>query len=237
MTAIEYSSTKMTCCRNATSTFIATLTLLALITISNSYALAEITVVDGDTLNKGNVTYRLEGIDAPEYGQKCNKKNSKNKWQCGKAATKYLSEFILGKNIRCTELDLDDFGRVIATCYADEIEINRHMVEQGLAWAFRKFSNTYVEEENKASSMGIGVFQAITQTPWGYRAAKWSFAAQEAPEGCPIKGNISNNGRIYHAPWSPWYSRTKVSVDKGERWFCSEGEALDAGWRAPYWGK
>ncbi len=34
---------------------------------------------------------------------------------------------------------------------------------------------------------------------------------------------------------NPWYSRTKVSVEKGERWFCSEREALDAGWRAPRW--
>ena len=54
-------------------------------------------------------------------------------------------------------------------------------------------------------------------------------------KGCPIKGTISKNGRIYHAPWPPWYKRTKVSLNKGERWFCSEREALDAGWRAPVW--
>jgi hypothetical protein len=31
--------------------------------------------------------------------------------------------------------------------------------------------------------------------------------------------------------------QAKVSVKKGERWFCSEAEALKAGWRAPYWGR
>ena len=45
-------------------------------------------------------------------------------------------------------------------------------------------------------------------------------------------GNISKNGNIYHPPWSPWYTKTKISTEKGERWFCSEREAIDAGWRA-----
>ena len=32
---------------------------------------------------------------------------------------------------------------------------------------------------------------------------------------------------------SQWYERTKISTDHGERWFCSERQALDAGWRSP----
>jgi len=49
---------------------------------------------------------------------------------------------------------------------------------------------------------------------------------------CNIKGNISSSGeKIYHTPSSPWYSRTKISTSKGERWFCSEDEARRAGWR------
>ncbi|MEL6523706.1 MAG: thermonuclease family protein, partial [Pseudomonadota bacterium] len=31
------------------------------------------------------------------------------------------------------------------------------------------------------------------------------------------------------------YKRTKVSEAKGERWFCDEREAVQAGWRAPHW--
>jgi len=54
------------------------------------------------------------------------------------------------------------------------------------------------------------------------------------PSGsCLIKGNISQNGRIYHVPGSPSYESTKVEESKGERWFCSEAEAQAAGWRAP----
>ena len=54
-------------------------------------------------------------------------------------------------------------------------------------------------------------------------------------DGCPIKGNINRDGElIYHTPWgSQWYDRTRISTARGEQWFCSEREALDAGWRAP----
>jgi len=92
-----------------------------------------------------------------------------------------------------------------------------------------------VAKEREARSAAADVWQAGNERPWDYRRRRWEVAEQEAPEGCPIKGNISDNGHIYHAPWSPWYDRTKISLDKGERWFCSEREALDAGWRAPRW--
>ena len=49
--------------------------------------------------------------------------------------------------------------------------------------------------------------------------------------GCDIKGNIGNGERIYHLPGGSHYGRTKIDADKGERWFCSEAEAEQAGWR------
>ena len=101
--------------------------------------------------------------------------------------------------------------------------------------AFVRFSDTYTPQEAQARSQQLGIWQAPNMPAWEFRAQKWSAAASEAPDGCPIKGNISDNGRIYHAPWSPWYDRTRINVAKGERWFCSEADALDAGWRAPHW--
>ena len=37
---------------------------------------------------------------------------------------------------------------------------------------------------------------------------------------------------IYHVPGGRWYDRTRISPDRGERWFCTEAEAREAGWRA-----
>ena len=50
---------------------------------------------------------------------------------------------------------------------------------------------------------------------------------------CNIKGNISINSdaRIYHMPGQQDYGGTIINYRYGERWFCSEGEAHDAGWR------
>ena len=115
------------------------------------------------------------------------------------------------------------------------IEIGAVLVEEGLAWAFTRYSVDYVEAEAVARQAHIGIWQGDYEAPWDYRARKWAEAAQAAPEGCPIKGNISSGGKIYHPPWSPWYGKTRINTSKGERWFCSEDEAIAAGWRAPVW--
>ncbi|MCG2697739.1 hypothetical protein L6307_01425 [Candidatus Parcubacteria bacterium] len=49
---------------------------------------------------------------------------------------------------------------------------------------------------------------------------------------CRIKGNISTSGeKIYHTPGCLNYNETIINPDKGEKWFCSEKEAVEAGWR------
>ena len=44
---------------------------------------------------------------------------------------------------------------------------------------------------------------------------------------------MESGDRVYHTPDSPWYERTEIDATRGERWFCTEMEAVDAGWRAP----
>lgn len=54
--------------------------------------------------------------------------------------------------------------------------------------------------------------------------------------GCNIKGNISVNtgSKLYHLPNMEDYSITNIDVSKGERWFCTESEAIANGWsKAP----
>ena len=93
----------------------------------------------------------------------------------------------------------------------------------------------YVGAEAEARAARRGIWQEDTQAPWDYREDHWARAAAASPrEVCPIKGNISASGeRIYHTPWSRFYDRTKIDVSAGERWFCDEVEAVQAGWRPP----
>lgn len=51
-------------------------------------------------------------------------------------------------------------------------------------------------------------------------------------DNCKIKGNINRTGeKIYHVPGGRWYEKTKIEEGEGERWFCTEEEAGQAGWR------
>jgi endonuclease YncB( thermonuclease family) len=197
-------------------------------------AAADVRVVDGDTFDLNGERYRINGIDAPEVGQKCLTSRGKE-WACGKASTEALVKLLFNARVRCEALVADKYDRIIGNCSADGRDIGEAMVRQGMAWAFVKFSDVYVEPQNMARVEKVGIWQGASEPAWEYRAKRWKVAAQVAPDGCPIKGNISSSGKIYHPPWSPWYNRTKISEAKGERWFCDEAEAIKAGWRQPYW--
>ena len=57
-------------------------------------------------------------------------------------------------------------------------------------------------------------------------------ASPFAQPGCVIKGNVSSSGeRIYHVPGQRYYDTTLINELQGERWFCTEPEAIAAGWR------
>ena len=215
--------------------------------------------LDGDTIDlatreHGVVRIRLEGIDAPEGGQRCHLKWY-GTWDCGRAATTALAQMVRDRTVTCDDRGLDKYGRTLSVCMIDNRDINAEMVRIGLAWAFVRYSTLYVQQEKDARDAKVGVWQATTQAPWDWRAVQKSgpnpelataqpqpmmgkvpaqsaqAAAEQRPQGCNIKGNITKSGRIYHTPESPWYERVKMSLGFGRRWFCSEGEAQAAGWR------
>lgn len=190
-------------------------------------------ISDGDTLKIGAQKIRLHGIDAFENGQDCER--GSKRYNCG-AASENALRALAGNGLRCSGDSFDDYGRLIAICWAGERDVGAILVRNGHALAFRRFATDYVEEEEQARAEKAGAWAGDFVVPWEFRAARWDAAGQSAPDpACPIKGNINRKGvRIYHTPWSRSYNRTKVSIEKGERWFCNEAEATEAGWRAPY---
>lgn len=153
---------------------------------------AEITgearVIDGDTLDIGPVRIRLHGIDAPESDQPCAEADG-GSWNCGTASTRRLADLIDGKRVTCEARDRDVYGRIIGVCLKDGVDLNALLVREGLAWAYVRFSEDYVAQEQAARVEQIGVWQAETTPPWDYRAQRWERAAVASPRpGCPHQG-------------------------------------------------
>ncbi len=195
--------------------------------------------IDGDTLDlthdTGKTRVRLFGIDAPEGGQRCQDARGRS-WTCGRAARGALEALTRGRRVTCRGRGLDDYGRLLAICSAGQREINATMIGQGLAWAFVRYSDSFLALEREARAARRGVFAAENAPPWDYRAERWEGATRTAETDrartCPIKGNVSRSGqRIYHLPWQVSYARVSIDEQAGERWFCDEGEAEQAGWR------
>jgi len=194
-------------------------------------------VLDGDTIEISGRRIRLFGIDAPENGQTCTIK--RKPFRCDQAATSALADKIGAHMIECEPKDLDIYSRIVSVCFIEGEDINAWMVAKGWALAYRQYSRDYVSQEERASKAKLGMWQGEFELPWDWRqkvsqsnARLQSGDKQPNSTPCVIKGNINDRGRhIYHMPGDKFYSRTMISVAKGERWFCNEAEAIAAGWQ------
>lgn len=189
-------------------------------------------VIDGDTLDIQGNRIRIHGIDTPESRQTCLRGSIT--WLCGQEASALLRELTKNTQTKCERIDTDRYNRIVGKCFADGKDVGEEMVRSGMALAYRQYSKDYVSVEAAAKAASKGLWSGQFIAPWDWRRGKRiSDVPANDNSDCQIKGNISRNGeRIYHMPSGQFYARTKISRNKGERWFCSENEAREAGWRA-----
>lgn len=125
------------------------------------------TVIDGDTIEIHGVRIRTEGIDAPESSQWCTRHQTQ--YRCGREAAFALADLIGHHVVSCTKTTTDRYGRMVATCEVDGIDIGRWMVQQGHAIAYRKYSMMYVPDEDLAPAAKAGIWAGEFQNPAEYR--------------------------------------------------------------------
>ncbi len=208
--------------------FLLTLCMLALPLPAAAFE-GVLRVIDADTFDVGDVRVRLFGVDAPEIGQPCAADGEE--WDCGRWARDQVRDRFEGQWVQCTTQDVDRYERIVARCQAQNVDIGETLVQEGWAWAYLKYSSLYEFDEKAAAVTGRGLWAVEIERPAAYRATL--AAGPDAPDpACAIKGNISDNGRIYHMPGSRIYARTSINLNNGERWFCSPAQAEAAGWRA-----
>ena len=125
----------------------------------------------------------------------------------------------------------DTTGRVLGRCFAGRRDISGTLLRRGLVFVSADTSATFRKLEAVARKARKGFWGSKVERPSEFRAKRWAAAKSRAPDGCPIKGNVTSRGKVYVLPWSPSYGRIRIQRKRGERWFCSEREAIRAGWR------
>lgn len=88
------------------------------------------------------------------------------------------------------------------------------------------------DNENRTVIIGEGYY-ALETMPDTYNSISPRDGLTISPyPDRQIKGNINSKGeRIYHTPGQRDYDKTIIDESDGERWFATEQEALEAGWR------
>ncbi len=124
-------------------------------------------IIDGDTIHIGKNKIRLHGIDAPETNQTCTINNEI--WNCGIESTIALEKFVLEKKVYCEIIDVDRYKRFVGICFANKININQYMVQNGWAIAYRYYSSDYINDENIAKNNIAGIWQGKFQDPYLFR--------------------------------------------------------------------
>lgn len=200
-------------------------------------------VIDGDTIElTDGRKVRYIGIDTPESV------DPRKPVQCfGKEAMEKNREFVQGKEIELEKdiSETDRFGRLLRYVYVKvgetEIMVNEELVREGYAHASSyppdvKYQEKLRIAEAEAREVGRGLWQEcqIENSPASIvEQVKSPADISSSPVlGCTIKGNISSSGdKIYHLPGCGSYEKTSIDEARGERWFCSEEEAVSVGWR------
>ena len=125
-------------------------------------------VTDGDTIKILHNKIRLHGIDAPERNQKCIK--NKKKYNCGVVATEALIEKINKNAVKClTQKNKDKYNRFIGICFVEQENLNKWMVRNGYAIAYRRYSKDYILDEQFAKINKLGLWSGTFLKPEKWR--------------------------------------------------------------------
>ncbi len=174
-------------------------------------------------------------------------------WKWGIAARQHLINLAADRPWTCTTVRKNVYGRQFANCRVGDDDIARNMVLDGWAIASTTGVATYLPDEEKAKSAAAGLWAGTFVAPLDWRQHNWhgrilgrvlidekssdrlltsAFGAMPPSEKCAIKGNTNWSGqRIFHKPGGRRYKRITMEGRYGDRWFCSQIEAIASGCR------
>ena len=148
-------------------TFCKFLFLSILLFTSSAFSQEKVYVVDGDTIHIGFNKYRFSGIDTPEMKQICSKDNKTI--MCGVLAKNALIKKINNRPVLCKKETIDRYKRIVAECFVNNESLSKYLVRNGYAFAYRKYSKKFIEDERYAQENKLGLWSMTFEYPWEYR--------------------------------------------------------------------
>ena len=234
--------------------------ILALFWASSGWALDAI-IKDGDTVQLAEVTYKLDGVDAPEFDQMCIDEHAEP-WACGVEARDHLADLIGKRAVHCEDLGPDKTYNKwhigICTVDGETTSLNQLLVRQGFALNFEPDAKgRFKQDEANAKDKLSGLWRGCFVAPQDFRHREKSGALfgsacrsdkdrelREAlfpdepamPPGCSIKARFAKRARLTGnvGVYHLQACRSYAPVTKPDRWFCSEEDAQAAGFRKAY---
>jgi endonuclease YncB( thermonuclease family) len=98
-------------------------------------------VLDGDTVVVGETHVRLKGVDAAERGT-----------ELGEFAREIMIEIVNGSELTCQLTGEKTHKRDVGYCFTTEgVDINRAIIEQGVALACPRFDRWYLPYEQASA--------------------------------------------------------------------------------------
>ena len=168
-------------------------------------------VIDGDTFETvEKQLIRLASTEAPEVGL-CGSQEAKNA----------LEGFVMGKPVYLKVLYRDPYYRLVSQVYTKDGYVNERMIAEGFAYYYNRDKN--VAEKLKSAG------EQARKEKKGIHGPPCTQTNPTTP-GCEIKGNVREE-KIYFTPECQQYKITDVQLYLGDRWFCTEREAFEAGFR------
>lgn len=190
-------------------------------------------IVDGDTIHVlidgRDFSVRYIGMDTPE--------NTTEHEVLGPEASDFNRALVANQTVVLyrDQSETDRYDRLLRYVFVGDKFVNAELVRAGFAEAKEYPPDTacaalLYQAMLGAQQAGIGLWGIVAAVP-----SLTPIPAQptlSSSSGCLIKGNINSEGeKIYHMPGMRDYNRTIIDESKGERWFCTEQEAIAAGWR------
>ena len=146
------------------------LSILFTLLLTYSVHADKLTVTDGDTIRIGEERIRFSGIDAPELKQTCIYQEIE--FNCGGFSKNLLIEKIADQEVSCIRESKDQYGRTLAECFVGKESLSSYLVREGYAFAYRKYSDKFIADEEYAQSKGNGMWSMEFLFPWDYRRQK-----------------------------------------------------------------